>query len=164
LRSITVPAEGYVFAIATAEVQLIHTEFTGDSGAFGISDNASSFASGPQIQVFIPGPLPTASYWVPVTVQGIFEVASPGTYTYYLLGREDMGDVRIADETLSLIYVPTMYGTVDVLTMADGDTPSDSDPSLERAESEELNDSRIERELAAMRDRIAALEKELGNR
>jgi hypothetical protein len=164
LRSITVPAAGYVFAIATAEIQLIHTNLTGDSGAFGISDNPSSFASGPQIQVFIPGPLPTASYWVPVTVQGVFEVASPGTYTYYLLGREDMGDVRIADETLTLIYVPTMYGTVDILTMAEGDAPSDSDPALERTESEEINNSRVERELAAMRDRIAALEKELGNR
>jgi len=53
--------------------------------------------------------------------------------------------------------------------VADSDVPTDrgmstGDISAERAASIDANNDRIERELAAMRDRIAALESELGNK
>jgi len=163
-RSITVPAAGYVLVIGTAEVHANHTNGVIEYAAFGVSDNASTFPSAQDVLIRLNSTLGSGYYYLPVTVQGIFTVAGPGTYTYYMLGREDVGDFSATKMSFSVLYVPTSYGTVDALALANGDTPSDEDPALERAESKAANDRRIESELAAMRERIAALERELGNK
>ncbi len=103
-------------------------------------------------------------YSFPVTVHGLFEVADAGIFTYYMIGSELSGVISVTKSSLTALYIPTAYGPVDALSAGYGDSPSDSDPALERREARELNDARVERELAAMRDRIATLESELGNK
>ena len=107
-------------------------------------------------------------------MQGLFEV-SAGSNSFYLPGQSSTATAAMAglDKQLTLIYIPTNYGTVTPTlvssSLADSEVPTDrgmtaGDMSSERAASEAVNNDRIERELAVMRDRIATLEKELGNK
>lgn len=101
---------------------------------------------------------------------GLFEVASEGTYTYYFLGDETSGDFRLYDAQLTLLYIPTGYGTVmpTVQGAAEKEMRGGGRPGLtpaevaaERAESESADVARIERELAAMRAELEALKDEM---
>jgi hypothetical protein len=154
-RMVTVPAAGYVVVWGTAEVQLDHTSGTADHGIFGVSANDSSFPSAQNNVLQLDAGLATGVYLFPVTVHGVFEVTGPGSYSYYLLGHESSGEISVNKSTLAALYIPTAYGVVDALTSPAG---------VESAGAKEVTDARIERELAAMRDRIAALESQLGNR
>ena len=97
--------------------------------------------------------------------------ASAGTYTYYLLGIEHGGDITVGDRQLTLVYIPTSYGTVSPTTARAGGVRGDEAPvvtsdsyaeiAAERAASEAANRERIDRELREMRERLMALEREL---
>ncbi len=163
-RTITVPAAGYVIVWGTAEVQIDHTSGTGDTGRFGVSANETSFPAAQDNELKLDAGLATGVYSFPISVHGLFEAADGGSFTYYLIGSELSGVVSVTKSSLTALYIPTAYGPVDALSAGYGDSPSDSDPALERREARELNDARVERELAAMRDRIATLESELGNK
>ena len=163
-RTVTVPAAGYVIVWGTAEVQIDHTSGTADHGRLGVSANQTSYPSAQNNDLKLDAGLQTGVYNFPVTVHGLFEVADGGAFTYYLIGSEYSGVVSVNRSSLTALYIPTAYGFVDALSASYGSAPSDSDPALERREAEAFNSDRVERELAAMRDRIAALESELGNK
>jgi hypothetical protein len=163
-RTITVPAAGYVIVLGTAEVQIDHTFMTTDTGRFGVSATETDFPNAQNNELTLADSLPTGVYKFPVSVHGVFEVTAAGPNTYYLIATELSGEISVNKSNLTALYIPTAYGTMDALSASHGDSPSDRDPALERRESREFGQARIERELDAMRERIAELETKVGNK
>ena len=171
-RSITVPASGYVLAMATAEVE-IHHGASYSSAFFGVSDSNSSFPTAGAKYHRIPAGA-TQDTWMPgVSVHYVFPVTE-GTHTFYFLGDLVSGTWRAWDKNITLAYFPTSYGTVSAADPAVPEDPewrtggpghamTEADIAAERAESEAFNNARIERELAAMEAKIAELRASMGN-
>lgn len=114
-RQITVPATGYVLAIGTVSASIGHSGGGESRGQFGISAAVGSFPANQQVVVELRDLGTSGIDNVPVTVHGLFSVASAGTFTFYLLGQALDGDdidVNGASQQLTLLYVPTSYGTV----------------------------------------------------
>ena len=100
----------------------------------------------------------------------MFSVPS-GTTTFCLVGSELNGDATSIDHQLSLLFVPTAYGTAvsnladGAASAADGEGPAgraltSSDIAAERAASVRDNEARITAELDALRARLDAIEAE----
>ncbi|MDZ7860777.1 MAG: hypothetical protein U5O15_08990 [Candidatus Krumholzibacteriota bacterium] len=174
-RSITVPASGYVLVMSSAQLTVYHTNGTYSRADFGVSDNNSSLPSNQDIMAGLPSDAATGYYNMPITGHGLFEVASAGTYTYYFLGDllDTGADIEAYDTQLTLIYIPTSYGTVSPTLAGGGDIPEDNssgnpgmteaDITAERTESIAANEARVEKELAEIRERMEKLEREMGN-
>lgn len=110
-QTITVPTDGYVLAIGSLQVNLVHSNGTQTYGEFGISQTNNSFPSHQDMAMIIPSSAPTGTFHLSTTVSGIFTVTA-GAQTFYLLGEENSGVVSANDKNLSLLFVPTNYGTV----------------------------------------------------
>jgi hypothetical protein len=180
-RSINVPADGYVMVISSFVVKVQHTSGNSSFGWFGVSDVSGSFPSNQDVDVQIPSGAPSGLYSLPVTVHGLFSATAAGNpHTFYALGNESSGDdFDVADLQLTLVYLPTAYGTVSPTDPLARGTSSDDGPgqigglseqeiNAERAESVAFNNARIDRELAKMQAEIEALRDQLhegnGNR
>jgi len=169
-RTITAPASGYVMVIASAQFHAQHTSGTYSNAFFGVSDNSTSFPDNQDFQHLIPITAVSGGYGSSVTVHGLFQVGS-GSHTFYFLARESSGDHTVNDRQLTLVYLPTAYGTVTPTFAAGPSVPDDQVPrrgaltqaelAVERAESKAFNDARVARELDDMRTRIERLEAEL---
>lgn len=168
-RSITSPASGYILAIATAEFYLSHVYGTSTTVDVGLSDFSTGWPTSNDVDLVLPSAAATGTYRVPVTVHGFFETTA-GSKTIYLLSNEQSGVAGATDINLTLIYLPTAYGTVEPdLALYGG--PDDgtearsaltaSDLAIERSESEAANQARIDRELEEMRARLAELESQV---
>jgi hypothetical protein len=170
-RSITVPGPGYVLAIATCQVDVLHTNGVASVAEFGVSDNSASLPDNQDVTRMFDANYPTGSYSEPVTVHGLFEATSAGLITFYILGFEALGTYAVIDRQLTLVYIPTAYGTVTPTLVSAANVPDDQAPTrggltaseiaAERMESEAANRARIDRELAAMRTEIDELREEL---
>ena len=160
-RTMTAPADGYVLAIATGEVILVHANGTSSSGMFGLSDNSAAFLAVQNITQ-IPSAAPTGTYKVALAAQTIIPV-TPGAHTFYLLGNEVSGNLRASDLELSLLFVPTAYGTVDPLAASEGPTDPDTvpEPGIEHAQAGMSNSAQIQQELAAMRAELETLKAQM---
>jgi hypothetical protein len=168
-RTITVPAAGCVLVIGSASVTITHTNGTGSNADFGVSDDSTSFAVCQDVDLELSSTLPSGGYNLPVTNHSLFEVGYAGSHTFYFLAEEQSGDFYVHDIQLSLIYVPTEYGTV-APTMAGGSTieekgttplPTLADIEAERQESIAANTARIERELAELRLQVERMKHEM---
>ena len=168
-RTITVPADGYVLAIATCQANASHVSGTTSWAEFGVSDTAGVIPATQDVAWLIPSAHPSGPINRPVTVQAIFSVVS-GAYSFYFLGNENGGNVTCNDMTLSLIYVPTAYGMVDLPlggpgsgdNMAPENAPlSAVDIEAEQIEAEEFNQQRLQRELQQMQAQMQALQAQL---
>jgi hypothetical protein len=167
-KSIVTPAAGYVLVIATAQVGVRHTLGTISTASFGVSDVDDSFPAGQEVAAIMDDANPSGTYEWPVTVHGVFEVPSAGSYTYYFISQEFEGIWRMTEGNLSLVFFPTAYGTVRPAAVADGisDSPrtgglTAAEIAAERLESEAANRARVDRELAEMREQLRRLEMEL---
>jgi hypothetical protein len=170
-RSITVPDAGYVLVIATGQAQAAHSNGTTSSCNFGVSDDPAALPPNQDVNIGIPSAAVTGAYNIPTTVHGLFSVAA-GTYTYYFIGNGASGAFYCFDTQLTLLYIPTAYGTVtptlagisaDAIDSGTRPGLTSAEIASERVRSEADNASRIERELAEMRDRIETLEREARN-
>ncbi len=173
-RSITVPASGYVLAIASAQGQVGHTNGTSNLIEFGVSNTNTSLPANQDVAWALPSSAGTGTYAMPITVHGLFEVTA-GTSSYYFLANkasEEEGSVYCLDIQLTLLYIPTRYGTVEPTLAGGRDVPdadapekivTASDISSERLASIEANNARMERELADMRARLETLQAELAD-
>jgi hypothetical protein len=168
-RSIVVPASGYVLVIGTLNAWASHTGGTTSYADFGVSDNSGALPDNQGVTLQVSSGAGSGIYYFPVTVHGLFSV-SAGTRNFYILGDEGSGDMRARAMQLSLLYIPTAYGTVSP-TLASGRPAGREDDATgsplnmaevaaQRLESEAFNAARIERELAEMRARLEALERE----
>jgi len=171
--TITVPDDGYVLVLGSTQGQIEHTIGTSSTLNVGVSDDPSALPDNQDLGWLIPTSSATGTYTLPITAHGLFEV-SAGSNTFYLLGRSATASAPMfaLDKQLSLIYIPTSYGTVTPTlasgALADSDVPTDEglsagDISSERVASIEANNTRIEHELAEMRAKIEALQTELEN-
>ena len=170
-RSITVPDAGYVLVMATGQAQANHSNGTVSNCNFGVSNAAASLPENQDVLFYIPAGAAGGTYNIPATVHGLFSVTA-GTHTFYFVANGVSGTYACFDTQLTLIYIPTSYGTVTPTltgTTADAEE-SGTRPGLtaaeiasERAQSEADSAARIEKELAEMRARIESLEREARN-
>jgi len=171
-RSIAAPSSGYVLVIGTCQGQTYHNIGTASSAQFGVSNASGTMPSAQDALYYVHAGMPTGWFDRVVTVHGLFPVTE-GTNTFYLLGRELSNDFTCYNTSLTLVYIPTAYGTVtEPTTLASSGaeehpgTVSRSaltaqDIAAEQAECERLNEERIRRELGEMRSRIDDLQREL---
>ncbi len=174
-RTIVVPASGYLLVVATAQIGVSHTNGTSTGAEFGVSLNDSTTLPANQdVALYVGSTSPTMSFGQPVTVQGLFEVG-PGTHTLYFLANKysSGGGFSAFDGQLSVIYIPTAYGTVTPTKVEPGKTAENplqasGTPAVrtprgmeERMQSEQANQARIQAELQKIRQRLADLEAEL---
>lgn len=110
-QTITVPAGGFVFVIATCQAAAVHSTGTRDRAEFGVSDTVGVIPGTQDVAISVDSAWPTGVLFLPVTVQAIFAV-SAGANAFYFLSDEISGNVTVNDMTLSLMYFPTAYGSV----------------------------------------------------
>lgn len=158
LRSISCPAPGYVLAIGSGTFEFSHVNGVTSTGEMFVSDTAGTSTNQPQVhfQISINGV--SGAYSIPMSPQGIFEVPA-GVSTFYLRGSSNtLG--QVTNTRLSLVYIPTAYGTVtsNVLPQT-GDEPAESSLSEadERAAAEKFSLERLSRELEAQQAKLTAL-------
>ncbi|OQX84168.1 MAG: hypothetical protein B6D63_05175 [Candidatus Latescibacteria bacterium 4484_7] len=156
-KSIAVPAAGYVLVIATAQVNVTHSNGTSSNAQFAVSDASATMPAGKDVNLYLDSNLSTGAYRFPVTVHGMFSVPAAGTRTFYFVGNNASGTFNLTDVTLTTIYLPTAYGSVSSSvpsTAKAGEEGKEMAPALtsadiqaERAEAIRFNMERIQREL-----------------
>ena len=164
-RSITVPAAGYCLVTGTMEVQATHTNGASDIAIFGISDAAGVIPTTQDFGYIMAAFAATGNYMHPVTVHGLFQV-NAGLNSFFLLGDENAGSLQVGDCQLSIMYVPTAYGTVTSSLTAgtDGDGARSIAPVFGASEpraAEAFNRARVDREMAAMQAQMDELRRKL---
>jgi hypothetical protein len=173
-RTITVPVAGYVLALATSEIELSHTTGSSTGATFGLTEDPNSLPSDQDFEFAWPAVAPTGVFQIPVSAHGLF-AATAGSHTFYFVMDKltSSGSYTVQDTQLTLVFLPTAYGTVtpslaQPLTLAGLDDESLDRPewspaeaAAEQAESVAFNQARVERELADMKARIAELERTL---
>jgi len=169
-QTISAPAAGYVLVLANAQFEVTHTNGTGTDAIVGVSSSSSSLPGNQDIRLYLAPGMPSSLYAFPVSASAVFSV-SAGSNTFYFLGREDSGDVRVYDIQLSCIYIPTAYGAVEPPAAVAGASDDSAAPAraaidvaAQRAASEAAENARVERELAAMRAELEAVKAKLGNK
>ena len=118
-RTISCPTSGYVVVWATAQVNVSHTSGGGQSTIdFGVSNSSTTFPSDQDKDMGVPSGAPSGTYYLLGSAQKIFSVGS-GNRTFYLLARKNSGNTHtVSASTLSLLFVPTSYGTVSAVVAA----------------------------------------------
>ena len=113
-RQIVVPSAGYVQAIGTAQVQFRNTTPQAHQVHFGVSETSGAFSDHAQeVTLQLPTGMPSGYFNDSVVVQGLFEVTA-GANNFYFCAKEMDGDVWVGHYQLSLTFLPTSYGVVDV--------------------------------------------------
>jgi len=168
-QSIACPTTGYVLAIGTCQGRASHATGTASSAQFGVSTSATLPAN-QDVGLYLHGGNPSGTYDLPVTVHGLFEVTA-GAHNFYLLGESMSGTHYAFDRQLTLVFLPTGYGTIEP-TIAGPNVPDDEAPAknISAAGAAAIHDAsiaanvaRLERELAEMRERFAEMEREMEN-
>ena len=170
-QSITIPAAGYILVIATANPMLSHSIGLETRAIIGVSDNDAGLPDNQDNYLQLAAAMPSGTYFFPASVHGMFEEVSAGTYTFYMLGYAYSGSCTCYERQLSLVYIPTTYGTFDPMLAAGssgdektiGPALTSGDIAIQKTSTEAANAARIERELAAMKERLAAVEQEIRN-
>lgn len=171
-RTIVPPLNGYILALGQVCTRITHTVGTGTSCVVGLSDNGTSYAYAQDVNIQISSQAPSGQYSVPVGLNSVFAASMGQPLTIYIIAEEISGNVRLEDFSLTLLYVPTAYGTVDLaLAGGEGGDPdaggaleaplTRSEIDAERAESQRWNSERIQREIAEMRDEIAEMQRRM---
>ncbi|MBK8165075.1 MAG: hypothetical protein IPK64_03810 [bacterium] len=172
-RTLTPPSGGYVLALGQCVARITHTSGTATNGAIGLSDDGLGFGTAQDVNVQISSGAASGSYSIPVHLNGVFAAAADIPVTIHLMGSESSGAIEVEDVSLTLLYVPTSYGTVSqtLLASEDGEesaaqgTQSAAEIADEVAASRRANDDRIAAEtaaqLAAHAARLAELEARL---
>lgn len=167
-RTINAPGAGYVLALGSLQARVQGSFY--DSVNIGISTSPSSLPVSQQTPlIYTHGFNDILS--LPVTVQGLFSVGA-GVTTFYLLAEDDTSYWTAGHRKLTLVYLPTSYGTIDSPSAPDGgsDLSSAPDYHAERDASAAVNNDRMARELEMMRiqaaeqtERIRRLEEAVGS-
>ncbi len=169
--SIDVPTAGYVLAIGTVGIENYHNTGTATDGYVGISDHATYFLTDSKVRFEIDDGNSEGYYNHVTTIHAIFPVEEADTYTYYFLGQELSGSITARDPRLTLLYIPTTYGSVSArpgggaLPASDGrgsDHPglTPAEVAAEREAAHATNLARLERELAEIKAELEAMKEE----
>ncbi|MCA9311339.1 MAG: hypothetical protein KDA21_09050 [Phycisphaerales bacterium] len=171
-RTITVPGPGYVIAIGTAEL------FCNDTASWyqlGVSSTSAAFEDGLEFLQVLPSGV---AFDTSTTVQSVFNVTAAGSHTFYFVGNSaPANSADVSDWSLTLIYVPTSYGTVSATgpefpnlndkqarqLMGPQYGPTPADLAAEVAQSKADNQARLQRELNEMQAQLERLRREIEN-
>jgi hypothetical protein len=165
-REITVPGPGFVLAIASSYVSVDHTYLDLGMMVAGIAESPSGPSTSRWISCGVDDHVGTGEFYFPLTCHTIYDVGAAATYTYYFMVVKSVvvDDVlKVHDAQLSLLYVPTSYGTVSMAKSAGTTTPEPvGSLGTGRAKSSiDPTATDYAEELRALRERMELLEKEL---
>ncbi|MBD3218821.1 MAG: hypothetical protein GF310_11120 [candidate division Zixibacteria bacterium] len=107
-KQITIPTSGYIFTLATAEIDLDHGISGGTYANVAVSDSPTEpshdFSRGPYLALNVPA----GYYGSIVNCHKVFYKDSPGTYTFYLLANKgEDNEATLSDPQMDLIFIPT---------------------------------------------------------
>jgi hypothetical protein len=169
-RTIVNPGADYCLVIGTAEAHISHTNGTLSFATFGVSTVINAIGDNQDMTLSLSGNVPSGTFYFPVTVHGLFE-AYHGSDSFYFLANESSGNFSVYDVQLTVIYFSTAYGTVQPTVASEswniedqtGERlpPTEADLAVEQAESETFYRAAVERDLAEIRARVEALEREM---
>jgi hypothetical protein len=172
-QSITAPAAGYVIVTGTATAYLGHTSGTVTQILMGLSQSSSTLPISQNNFLYFPAVMPTGAYYFPVSLTAVFQV-SAGVNTFYFDARANSGAGTLFNRGITLLYVPTAYGSfiapltasgeVDLKGAPTGGPLTASETAATTAASGAANADRVQRELDAMKDRVAKLEAQMQNK
>lgn len=167
-RTISCPDDGYVIAIAGGHCEMGHVVNTDSRILYGVNDVNGVFASSQGV-AGLPSTAPSGnSYRFPLPFVGVWPVTA-GAHTYYLLAQRIGAANGIVwnDPTLTLLYVPTAYGTVTgnkafaATPEAPGAPMAGAELDAEKSESIAADQARVQRELDVMKAQLAAIQARL---
>ncbi|HSG99275.1 MAG TPA: hypothetical protein VLB27_04445, partial [candidate division Zixibacteria bacterium] len=162
IRTISAPTNGYVIAMASAYLEGFHSNATATDVEFYVAPTGGGAADGPRTEMLISSNWPSGSYRTPVAVSGVFSVPSGNTQFRLLATRVSGSSAFVLDAQLTLMFVPTAYGTVTGNLQPTPPIGSES-PELELAKAEEFNMQRIQAEVTALRTQLDALTAKLAS-
>ncbi|MBZ0173193.1 MAG: hypothetical protein K8E66_12485, partial [Phycisphaerales bacterium] len=112
-RTITVPASGLILANGRANFQIEHTGGIASEIFLCVSANSGVLDTANLSRHRVTSPDSFGAYRASLAVTDVFSVGA-GTHTFYIVaeGDEGLGTDRVMDANLSLLFVPTAYGTV----------------------------------------------------
>lgn len=173
-RTLNAPDDGYVLAIASGTARALlnqRWEPTDPAEAtFGIARTSAALESHARTRIRYGSALPDQAIVTPLVVQGVFQV-SAGLNEFYLLAElPDVGTLspvatpfEIEDRQLTLVFLPTAYGSVTSLAAGSPPPPAwgESERAAEAAETRRVSAERGDRELARMAAELEALKRDL---
>jgi len=167
VQSIQAPDTGFLLVLGMAQPTISHTSGSTSGANFGLMLDGT-IPSNQDVALNLPGNTATGSYTFPVMVQLLLPV-SAGAHDVVLFGQQfsTSGTFNIYDMQLSVVYLPTAYGTVAKVSTANVPdaqaSPRTTPPSIQqiRAESEAANQARIQAELTKIKAQLAQLEDQL---
>lgn len=163
-RTMTAPVDGYVLVIATASLNIQHSNGTGTSCAFGVSDDVSRFVESTVGYLVLPSSLPTGVYEYPVASHALFPITA-GSQAYYALGaRGGATAATVYDVQLTECFFPTAYTTVSLPVAPSASTAESAasfDPEAERLQAQAFYNARVQGELDRMKAELEAVRQEL---
>jgi len=120
-RSINCPANGYVLAIASADVFLDHVTGNPTYVQMGVSTSSTSVSTNQDLTAQIPFSAASGTYTMPFTSQAVFPVTA-GSHTFHQVARRGTnGTASATNRQLSLVFLAASYGTVSQPAAGDGD-------------------------------------------
>jgi hypothetical protein len=158
--TIAVPSAGYTLISSCAAVHSLHHTY-GDftECSFRLSTNTTTTGQFAMTSWSVDENCPSGVYSTPFALQGVQQVSSAGSYTYYLLGKraELSGHdaITVYDICLTAVFVPNAYGTVD-LASASSEPPVEQNVNTAKDQVETL-ESRV----ARLSDELVAVRREL---
>ena len=123
--TLNAPADGYAVVTGSADFFQLHTTGTSSNGFLGVSNQSTLLAGDENKDILLPSGAASGSYSETFSMQKVFPVTA-GANTFYLLGRELSGVLQAGDMQLVAVYIPTAYGTVDVIVPTASPTGSDA--------------------------------------
>lgn len=162
-RQIDVPAAGYVLAIGQAWTHYDHTYADYDGISFAVSEVPDDAPYETQAHFSTGYDVGSGSYSISLTPHGVFRVTAAGSYTYYLIGKKfDAVGTNVYSAELTLIYIPSAYGTVTTSKEGAGTAPATNllETISRPLASEEPNElEQLRSELELLKKRLDQLEK-----
>lgn len=171
--SINAPSAGYVLVFGALSAAISHTLSTEDEVYFQLMNTPSSidYDQTGFALYRVPSVLPTSTsiatnYCQYLDLSRVFPVASAGTYKFYLNAQVQAGwdaSDSFINAQLSAIFIPTLYGTVDVTNLANTGASSSNlkpfgdEPSYEvQSITVEEHNARVEAEVAKVKAELEA--------
>lgn len=159
IRTITVPTSGYVIAAATGMISMFHVNDGLTSANYGIVAPGSNLLSSPKVWATIPSSTPTGTHVVPISITAAFAVTA-GSHQFSLQAEEasiGSGVPTVMGSQLTLLFVPTAYGTFTSNVANSNSGPMESRES-ESGAAEEFSSRRVASELQELRAKLDALQ------
>ncbi|MBN2564799.1 MAG: hypothetical protein JXB46_03730, partial [Candidatus Eisenbacteria bacterium] len=118
VRSLTAPADGYILAIGTAAVAVVHDGPSANTAIrLGLTDDYPSWTDDQTSYVMIPAGAADGQYIQIVTLHGVFSATGGQTKTIRMFGQRTQGTQNsyCNDVHMTLLFIPTARGTVELI-------------------------------------------------